>query len=143
MSATYQGVGATAAVGYEKGKLEAYAATKHAQHEERFDEAVLVPSETQVEAAIEKQFMVFNCKVHDLWVTFKKIKSQVKCKVQIGHKGKIKNETFSLKDVFKNDIASSNQKDITIRMNGKCTWSETTVHLRRFDPEPLQVLDIM
>lgn len=143
LSATYQGVGATAAVGYERGKAEASTLAKNEQRQQTFDECILVPSETRVKVAIEKQFMVLNCKVCDLRVTFKKNKSQVKCKVQFGQKCKIKNETFSLKDVFKNDIASSNQKGITVRMNGKYTWSETSVYLRRFDPEPLQGLDIM
>ena len=141
LTGTYQGVGALASVGYEKGKSETRTHTESTQRTEVFDESVLVPSETRVKVVVEKQFVTFNCKVSGLEVTFKKNKAKIGCRVKFGHKGKTSNETFKIKQIFDGDIVSSNQKGITVRMSGKCIWSETSVCLRRYDPEPLQGLD--
>ena len=138
LNASYQGVGASAGVGYEKGKSRTITRTESIERTESFDECVLVPRETRVKVSVEKQVTVFKCNVSDLLVTFKKNKSQIKCKIQFGHKGQTKTETFKLKEIFKNDIISSDQKCIIIRMGGKYEWSETCVYLRRYDPEPLQ-----
>lgn len=141
LTGTYQGVGASASVSYEKGKSETQTYAESTQRTEVFDESVLVPSETRVKVVVEKQFVVFNYDVSGLEVTFKKNKAQIKCRVKTGHREKTSNETFKLKEIFKRDIMSSNQKGFTVRMNGKCIWSETCVYLRRYDPEPLQGSD--
>ena len=141
LTGTYQGVGASASVAYERGKSETQTYAESTQRTEVFDESVLVPSETCVKVVVEKQFIVFNCSVSGLEVTFKKNKAQVKCRVKFGHRDQIKNENFKIKEIFKSDIMSSNQKGFTVRMSGKCIWSEMCVYLRRYDPEPLQGLD--
>lgn len=142
LTASYQGAGASATVTYERGKAEVQTQVESTQRTEWFDEYVLVPSETRVKVVVEKQFMIFNCKVLNLKVTFKKSKFQIKCKVQFGPKSQMKTETFKFMEIFKNDVITSNQKGVTIRMGGKYVWPETSVHLRRYDPEPLKGLDI-
>lgn len=138
---TYQGVGASASIGYEKGKSETHTRSESTQRIETFDEGVHVPSETRVKVVVEKQFATFNCNVSGLEVTFKKKKARINCMVKIGHKERVVNETFKIKQIFKSNLVSSNQKEFTLRLSGKCIWSETCVYLRRFDPEPLQGLD--
>jgi hypothetical protein len=141
VTGTYQGVGASASVAYERGKGETQSYAESTQRTEVFDESVLVPSETHMKVVVRKQFVVFSCGVKSLEVTFKKKKAQVTCRVKLGHRGKIKTEKFKINEIFKNDVLSSNQKGLTVRMNGKCIWSETCVYLRRYEPVPLQGSD--
>ena len=141
LTGTYQGVGASASIGYEKGKSETHTHAESTQRTEVFDESVLIPSETRVKVVVKKQFVTFNCNVNSLEVTFKKNKARIACRVKHVHTDKTSNQTFKIKEIFKEDIMSSNQKGFTIRMSGKCIWSETSVYLRRNHPEPLQGLD--
>lgn len=146
LKASYQGVGASANVSYERNWAETHTYTESTQRTEMFDEYILVPSETRLKVSIKKQFTIFNCQVRDLLVTFKRSsRSQIKCKVQYGHRNKTTTEPFELKDILelKHKIAKCDQKGFTVHMSGKCTWSETSVYLHRSAPEPLQGLDIM
>ena len=138
LSASYQGTGASGTVGYERGKAEAYTQSESVERDEVFDETILVPSETRVKVAVEKQFVVYKCNVNDLIVTFKKNKSQIKCQVKFGPREKTSNETFKLKHILEKDIISDDRRSITVKMKGKCMWSETRVYLRRYPSEPLQ-----
>lgn len=138
LNASYQGAGASVAVGYERGKAEAYTQSESVERDEVFDETILVPSETRVKVAVEKQFVVYKCNVNDLIVTFKKNKSQIKCQVKFGLREKTSNETFKLKHILEKDIISDDRRSITVKMKGNCVWSETRVYLRRYPSEPLQ-----
>lgn len=137
LTASYQGVGASAGVGYEKGKSKTFTKSESIERTESFDECVLVPKESRVKVCVKKKVTDFKCNVSDLLVTFKKNKSQIRCKVQFGHKRQTKNETFKLKEIFKDDVISNDHKGVVIQMNGKYVWSETCVYLHRYDPVPL------
>lgn len=140
-TATYQGAGASGGVGYERVTSEEQKVCEAKEHTETFNETVHVPGETRRKVAVEKQCVQVTCKVSDLLVTFKKSKSQIKCKVEFGHRKQKKNETFKLKNIFKDTVVSDTKNDVTIRMCGKYIWTETSVYLRRYDPEPMRGLD--
>lgn len=139
---TYQGVGVSAGATYKRQKILTSMTCEGTEREEVFNDSILVPAESSVRVAIEKRFDSYVCKVKDLLVTFDDRHSCIKCKIESGRT--TRRRDIKLADIFVKERDQRNRDRLTVRLNGKCKWSETTVYLRRFDPEPLKVFrDIM
>lgn len=131
----YEGVQAGAGATYERQTHKTHLAFRGVDRTETFDKTIIVPRESHVKVAIEKQVKTFICNVKDLKVTLSSKKLTINCKCERKEKKKPKAVMFKLEDIFSNH---SDGKELTIRVNGKCTWSETSVSVHCFDPEPLQ-----
>ena len=138
----YEGVQAGAGATYERQTHKTQLAFRGVDRTETFDKTILVPRESRVKVAIEKQVKTFICNVKDLKVTLSGKKSTIKCKCEKKEKKKQpKAKVFRFEDIFGDGSNHSDGKELTIRLkplNGKCTWSETSVSVHCFDPEPLQ-----
>ena len=127
--------GASAGLGYKKGKSEANTQATGTERTEPFDTDIPVPKNSQVKVSVEKIVTAFECDVSNVKVKFDTSKS-IECRVQHGiipWKKKIK-----LTKIFK--IAKDHKAlEFTIPpMSGKFVWSETCSCLIISDPMPLQ-----
>ena len=141
----YEGVQAGAGATYESQTIKTQLAVQGVERTENFDKIIVVPRESRVKVAIEKRIETFMCDVSDLVVTFSGKKSTIKCKVGKMEKPKqVKTKTFQLEDVFGSGSDHPHHhlihgKELTLRLNGKCTWTETSASVQCNDPEPLQI----
>ena len=146
----YEGVQGGAGATYESQTIKTQLAVQGVERTENFDKIIDVPRESRVKVSIEKQIEIFTCDVSDLVVTFSGKKSSIKCKCGKKEKKQVKNKTFQLEDVFGSGSSGEegshghghphhHGKELTVKLNGKCTWSETSASVKCSDPEPLQL----
>jgi hypothetical protein len=138
----YDGVQGRAGATYESQTMKTQLAVQGVERTENFDKIIYVPRESRVKISIEKRIEIFTCNVSDLVVTFSGKKSSIKCKCRRKDKNQVKKKTFQLEDVFESGPSGEDayhRKELTIRLNGKCTWSETSATVKISDPEPLQL----
>ena len=141
----YEGVQGGAGATYESQTIKTQLAVQGVERTENFDKIIFVPRESRVKVSIEKRIETFMCDVSDLVVTFSGKKSSIKCKCGKKDKKQAKNKTFHLGDVFGSGLSGEDShghhhgKELTIRLNGKCTWSETSASVQCSDPEPLMI----
>ena len=144
----YEGVQGGAGATYESRTIKTQLAVQGVERTENFDKVIYVPRESRVKVSIEKRIETFICDVSDLVVTFSSKKSSIKCKCGKTEKKqtKAKAKTFQFEEVFGSEPSGEDShshhhhgKDLTVRLNGKCTWSETSASVKCSDPEPLKI----
>ena len=140
----YEGVQGGAGATYESQTIKTQLAVQGVERTENFDKIIYVPRESRVKVSIEKRIETFMCDVSGLVVTFSGKKSSIKCRCGKKEKKQVKSKTFQLEDIFGSGLSGQDShghhhgRELTIRMNGKCTWSETSASVQCSDPEPLQ-----
>ena len=134
---SYQGVGANVGVEYGRQKISTRTSMECTEREETFSDSILVPSESRVKVTVQKRLDTCDCEVRDLLVTFHRRCSSIKCRYECANEKGTKSRKFQLGDVFTEQRDPTNRTDLTIKLNGKCQWSETTVYLHRSEPEPV------
>ena len=143
-------VGGTGYEGVQGGAGETYQnqmqpAVQGVGRTETFDTTIFVPRETRVKVSIEKRIETFTCDVTDFVVTFSGKKSSIKCKCRKKDEKQAKNKMFQIEDIFESGPCGEDshshhhEKELSIRLNGKCTWSETSISLQCSNPEPLKI----
>ena len=143
-------VGGTGYEGVQGGAGETYQnqmqlAVQGVGRTETFDTTIFVPRETRVKVSIEKRIETFTCDVTDFVVTFSGKKSSIVCKCRKKDEKQAKNKMFQIEDIFESGPCGEDshshhhEKELSIRLNGKCTWSETSISLQCSNPEPLKI----
>ena len=130
---SYEGIQGGAGTIYQSQMIKTQLAVLGVERTEKFNKTIFVPRETRVRVSVEKRNETFTCNVSDLVVTFSGKKSSIQCKCRKKDKKQAKTETFQLEDILGSGLSGEDshshhyEKELTIRLNGKCTWSETSV----------------
>ena len=138
LSATYQGVGATANIGYTKRQSEMIKKIKTTTDKYRVTEAVTVPPRSKVKVAIVQNFQKKECKVKNVKLTFPK-NAEVKCKAKNRQtkSDKVEKPEYPIKEVLKDFVEDQDADPLTARLDGKYVWVETGLALNKGKPEPI------
>ena len=138
LSATYQGVGATANIGYTKRQSEMIKKTKTTTDKQHITETVTVPPRSKVKVAVVQKYQKKECKVKNVKLTFPK-NAEIKCKVKNRQtrSDNVKNHTCPIKEVLKDFIENQDADPLIARLDGKYVWVETGLALNKGKPEPI------
>ena len=137
LSATYQGVGAKANVGYTRRQSETIKKMRTTTDKYHVIEKVSVPPNSRVKVAVVQNYQKRECKVKNVKLTFPN-NAEIKCKAFNRQKGKVEKHVHPVKEVLKDFIIDQGVDPLTAMLDGKYVWVETGLSLNKGAPKELK-----
>ena len=138
LSAAYEGVGATANIGYTRRQSEMIKKTRTTTDKYHVIEQVHVPPKSRVKLVIVQNYQKKECKVKNVKVTFPK-NAEIKCKVKNRQtkSDEVEKHMCPIKEVLKEFVENQDADPLIARLDGKYVWVETGLALNKGKPEPI------
>ena len=139
LSAAYEGVGATANIGYTRRQSETIKKTRTTTDKYHVIEPVHVPPKSRVKLAVVQNYQKKECKVKYVKLTFPK-NAEIKCKAFNRQARKAEKRVYPIKEVLKDFIihVDHNVDTLTAMLDGKYVWVETGLALNKGTPKELK-----
>ena len=137
LSATCEGVGARATIGYTKRQSEIIKKITKAE-KCHVIEQVSVPPKSRVKVELVQNYQKKECKVKNVKLTFPK-NAEVTCKAKNRQtkSDKVEKPEYPIREVLKDFIEDQDADPLTARLDGKYVWVETGLALNKGEPEPI------